>query len=167
MLKLIFHIYWTSVNENWHQTQASLTFEYWMLHFLFSRKKAIFFRYINSKSYFSKVFMYKCFFSTILSPCPWFLDYLQSITFAYIKDAIITMQIIVLVLCRNICLCMLDLTIQIQLPEESYNFQSFSPNHRRLVIFCFVKLHGNFSLVGDQTLVEGLKTLWAEFSKQL
>ena len=36
-------------------------------------------------------------------------------------------------------------------------FQSFSPNHRRLVIFC--------SLVGDETFVEGLKTWCTEFSK--
>ena len=51
MLRLIFHIYWTSVNKNWHQTVilASLTSEYWLLHFPFLRKKAIFLRCINSK----------------------------------------------------------------------------------------------------------------------
>ena len=69
---------------------ASLTFEYWMLHFPFSRKKAIFLRCIKSKLYFSS-FHVQVFFSTLLSLCPWFLDYLQSITFIYIKDAIITM----------------------------------------------------------------------------
>ena len=40
---------------------------------------------------------------------------------------------------------------------KRYSFQSFSSNYRRLVIFCCIKLHGNCSLVGDETLVERLK----------